>query len=193
MVILGLPGAWLSGKPHPSEASAHDNAPIDGWVKCWIKYSDRESTACRLHSSSVQHRSARLHSSSIRGVSHDDNVFPRDRDRVRIPALDKLRVRAVHGAGYSRSSYENGACGKEGREAADRGVSRMLEGSRCQEHARQGAQEVHVRMQEDCGWQGDVIAVAAIVWRHLPSPGLVPSEPGDRLQGMIRPIRAARV
>src|SRR6202022_1107206 len=45
---------------HPSAATARDNGAIDGWVK----YSDGESTARRLHSSAVQPRSARLRPSS---------------------------------------------------------------------------------------------------------------------------------
>ena len=64
-----------------------------------LKYSDAKPRPARPRSSAVQHSSATLRSSSIRGVSHDDNIFPRGRDRRRVPAPDKLRVRANHGAG----------------------------------------------------------------------------------------------
>src|SRR6202171_4727187 len=160
MVILGLPGgtSYLE-TTYPNAATARDNGAIDGWVK----YSDGENTARRLHSSAVQPRSARLRPSSIRGVPHDDNIFPRRRDRFCIPAPDELSVRADHRARDPRPSRENGACGQEGREAADHGVARMLDGSRHQGRPRQGAQEVHVGMQEGRGRQGEVIGATAVL------------------------------
>src|SRR5450631_625231 len=158
MVIVDLPlGIGYLETTHPSAATACDNGAIESWVK----YSSGENTARRLHSSAVQHRSARLRSPSIRGVSHDDNIFPRGRDRFCIPAPDEFRIRAGHRAGDARSSHENGACGKEGRKAADRGLSRMLEGCRYQGRPRQGTQEVHVGMQEGRGRQGEVSEFAS--------------------------------
>src|SRR5947199_156156 len=47
--------------------------------------------------------------------------------------------------------------GKEGRKAPHRGFARMLEGSRRQGAARQGAQEIPLRLQEGSGPQGKVI------------------------------------
>src|SRR6266478_6456569 len=135
MVILGLPGALANLETtYPNAATARDNGAIDSW----LKYSDGENTTRRLHSSAVQPRSAKLRPSSIRGVPHDDNIFPRSRDRFCIPAPDGLRVRAGHRARNPRPGHENGARGQEGREAADRGVARMLDGSRHQGRPRQG-------------------------------------------------------
>ena len=45
--------------------------------------------------------------------SHDDNIFPRGRDRLRVPAADELRVRANHDAGHARTGGESGARGKK--------------------------------------------------------------------------------
>ena len=60
--------------------------------------------------------------------------------------------------GHARA--EDGA-GKEGREAAQRGVAAMLQGGRCQGPPRQGAQEIHVRLQE--GRQGSAEDVGRLV------------------------------
>ncbi len=63
----------------------------------------------RLHSSTVQHRGATLRPSSTRGAPHDDHIFPRGRDRLRIHAADGLRVRADTGPGHTSTGRENGA------------------------------------------------------------------------------------
>src|SRR5260370_17271291 len=115
MVILGLPGALANPETtHPNAATARDNGAIDSW----LKYSDGENTTRRLHSSAVQPRSARLRSSSIRGVPHDDNIFPRRRDRFCIPAPDELRVRAGHRARDPRPGHPNAARAHKAPEAA---------------------------------------------------------------------------
>src|SRR6202011_9154 len=111
------------------------------------------------------------------------------RDGLRIPVLDELRVCANHPTGHpctGGKNHSNGACGKE---AADLSVARMLEGSRYQGRPRQGAQEIHVRMQEDrkgCRCQDKVIVAACNYLAHHPSPALVSGEPGGGLERMIR-------
>src|SRR5258708_23810079 len=65
--------------------------------------------------------------------SHDDHILPRGRDRSGLPAADESGVRADHcagpcctryqnRAGEGSASYNNGACGKEGRAAANRSI-----------------------------------------------------------------------
>src|SRR6266567_4513368 len=96
MVILGLPGGMAFRSAHPSVAAAHDNA-AHGWLNKIIDIARRGLAGSFIRGSASQRNAAPFLQSE---VPHDDDFFSRDRDLVRIPAPDELRVRANDGAGH---------------------------------------------------------------------------------------------
>src|ERR1700692_1393370 len=76
-------GTLLSQGPHPNAATARDNAPSIAAQK----YRVAIMRSSRLYSSAVQHRGATVRLFNPR-CSHDDHIFPRARDGLRIHAAD---------------------------------------------------------------------------------------------------------